>query len=104
MSFHVELTSFEEGGALPPCLLDTAIDALDADFADHEHPRVAILGFNELVPAGGQFSNQQLPTLIVDDLAVQQPIEGDPSAVACPRQHLRLSPVLQLRHYCVDSR
>eukprot|EP00983_Pelagomonas_calceolata_P121014 1160759-Pelagomonas_calceolata.AAC.9 len=100
------LTCFEEKGLLPLSLQNCAVDALDEDFREqHRQPHIAILRFHDLAGQFGQFGNaQQLPTLIVDDQPVLQPIEGDPSAVACPRQHLKLSPVLQIKQFCVDSR
>ncbi|KAF5830623.1 phosphatase 2C-like domain-containing protein [Dunaliella salina] len=100
------LTTFEEKGTLPVPLLNCAVDALDEDFREQQkQPHIAILKFHDLAGQFGQFGNaQQLPTLIVDDQPVLQPIEGDPSAVACPRQHLTLSPVLQIKQFCVDSR
>jgi hypothetical protein len=101
---YVHELSFEERGYWPA--LEQGIDALDETVLDHrdhsQHPHLVCLRFNDL-GGGPSFGAQQLPTLITDEQAVQQPIEGDASAVATARQHLKLSHVLQLKDYCTDA-
>lgn len=81
-----------------------AVDLEDLDFTkDHLHPPHLLLRFNDK-GTGPAFNSLRLPTLIADEQAVQHPIEGDTSAVACPRQLLKLSHVLQLREFCTDAR